>query len=68
MIEPHNEKSFSCVRYYTADEKLCEYHKMFVEKSRNRDKLIGQNLVKNLSSSHFLFSLIVHRIAAGDIV
>ena len=36
----NNEKSFICVSFYTADEKLCEYEKFFGEKPKNRDKLI----------------------------
>ena len=40
MIELNNEKTFICVRFYTADGKLCEYEKFFGEKSKNRDKLI----------------------------
>ena len=34
------KKTFICVSFYTADEKLCEYEKIFGEKSKNRDKLI----------------------------
>ena len=40
MIEPNNEKTFACVCFYTADEKLCEYEKFFGEKSKTRGKLI----------------------------
>ena len=29
MIESNNEKTFICVSFYTADEKLCEYEKIF---------------------------------------
>ena len=32
-----NEKK---IRFYTADEKLCEYEKFIREKTKNRDKLI----------------------------
>ena len=40
MIEPSNEKTFICVSFYRADEKLCEYESFFAKKSKNRDKLI----------------------------
>ena len=40
MIEPNNGKTFICVRFCTADEKLCEYEKIFGEKPKSRDKLI----------------------------
>ena len=40
MIVSNNEKSFICVSFYTADEKLCEYENFFGEKPKNRDKLI----------------------------
>ena len=40
MIEPNNEKTFICVSFYTADEKLCEYENFFGEKSKKRCKLI----------------------------
>ena len=40
MIVSNNEKSFICVSFYTADEKLCEYEKLFGEKPKNWDKLI----------------------------
>ena len=34
MKESNNEKkTFIRVSFYTADEKLCEYEKLFVEKS-----------------------------------
>ena len=39
MIES-NEKTFICVSFYTADEKLCKYEQFFGEKSKNQDKLI----------------------------
>ena len=39
MIESNNEKNIYLCKFYTADEKLCEYVKCFGEKSKNRDKL-----------------------------
>ena len=39
MTQLNNEKTFICVSFYTADEKLCEYEKSFGEKSQNSDKL-----------------------------
>ena len=32
MIEPNNEKTFNYISFYTADEKLCDYEKIFGEK------------------------------------
>ena len=40
MIVSTNEKTFICVSFYTADEKLCEYETFFGGKCKNRDKLI----------------------------
>ena len=40
MTQLNNEKTFICISFYTADEKLCEYEKSFGEKSENPDKLI----------------------------
>ena len=40
MIETNNEKTFICVSFCTADEKLCKYGNFFGEKSKNQDKLI----------------------------
>ena len=40
MIESNNEKVSLCVRFYTVDEKLRECKNFFVEKSKNRDRLI----------------------------
>ena len=34
------KKTFICVNFYTAYEKLCEYENFFGEKSKNQDKLI----------------------------
>ena len=34
------KKTFICVNFYTADEKLCEYENFFGVKSKNQDKLI----------------------------
>ena len=39
MIESNKEKNI-CVRFYTADEKLCKYEILFSEKSENQNKLI----------------------------
>ena len=40
MIVSTNEKTFICVSFYTADEKLCEYETSFGGKFKNQDKLI----------------------------
>ena len=38
--ESNNKKIFICVNFYIANEKLCEYEKVFGKKSKNRDKYI----------------------------
>ena len=40
MIGSNNEKTFICISFYIADEKLCGYETFFGEKSKNRDNLI----------------------------
>ena len=37
MLKSNNEKTFTCVSFYIADEKLCAYEKIFGEKSKNQD-------------------------------
>ena len=39
-IMKNNKKTFICVSFYTADEKLFQYEKFFGEKSKHRDNLI----------------------------
>ena len=40
MIGSNNEKTFICISFYIADEKLRGYENFFGEKSKNRDNLI----------------------------
>ena len=46
MIESNNEKTFTCISFYNADKKLCEYEKFFGEKSKNQDKSIQSGTLK----------------------
>ena len=39
-MQSNNEKTFICVSFYSADEKLREYDVIFGEKSKTWDKLI----------------------------
>ena len=49
--ESNHEKTFICVSFYTADEKLNEYEKCFGEKSKSRDKLIPSGTPRHHSKN-----------------